>query len=332
MNSRVIILHGGAGRWSEKRLEKARLMLLNIAEEAMRILVNKGALDAVEYAIRSMEKNEVFNAGRGSALNLLGEVEVDAGLMTSEGKIGAAASVKEVMHPITLARIVMENTNHVLLAGDGAKYLAKLYGLLVKPNELITEYSYNRWITAIREIFNYYETGSIKDDNIRYYLTDIFPHILKFVQKYPEIRHEISKKIGEQVSDTVGAVAFDGRKIVAGVSTGGIFLKWPGRIGDSPIIGAGIYASKKGGCVATGHGEKIMKSLLCLRVIEHLDELNAAEAAKIVLDKYEEEINIRAGVIVVDNMGNWGVYHTTSKFPVVVMTDNETILRDFWRQ
>jgi len=331
MPKHVVLIHGGAGKWRKDRLTLAKKSLLSIANEVSKILKEKNSIDIVEFAIRCMELDEVFNAGRGAALNLLGEVELDAGIMTSEGKIGAVAAVRNVMHPISLAKIVMNELDHILLAGDGADYIAELYGLYSPSKKLITAYSYARWISAIKEITRYLAGEEIRDSSIKYYLKEIFPSILRFIRKKPELYERIKEKYSSKTSDTVGAVANDGKTIVAGVSTGGIFLKFPGRIGDSPILGAGFYATKNGGCVATGHGEKITRSLLCYKAVKYLGKYAAMEAARKALDESYSEIRIRAGIIIIDRNGNWGVYHTTENFPVAVVTEDEIIVKDYWR-
>lgn len=331
MLERIMIIHGGAGKWRKERLMRAKKALLDIASEIKKRFNKKNVIDLVEFAIKRMELDETFNAGRGAALNLLGEVELDAGIMTSDGMIGAVAAVRNVMHPISLAKIVMNELDHILLVGEGAERIAKLYNLYNPSNELKTDYSYVRWIKAIKEITNYLTGGEIRDDLIKYYLREIFPKILEFIKKNPEFLEQIKEKYSSEISDTVGAVASDGETIVAGVSTGGIFLKIPGRVGDSPILGAGFYANKNGGCVATGHGEKIMRSLLCYRVVNYLEKYSAVEAARKILDEFYSRIEIRAGLIIVDKNGDWGVYHTTEKFPVAIVLDDEVIVKDYWR-
>ncbi len=331
MPSQIILIHGGAGKWKKERLSRAKESLLNIANSVKNKMGEIDPIDAVEFVIRCMEEDETFNAGRGAALNLFGEVELDAGIMTSSGRVGAVAAVKNVLHPISLAKIVMNELDHVLVSGKGAEQLAKLHNLYTSPDKLVSDYAYNRWLRAIREIHNYLSGKEIQDDSIRYYLTEIFPNITNIIKDYPELYEEIKKRYSHNISDTVGALASNENIIVAGVSTGGIFLKFPGRIGDSPIIGAGFYATRKGGCVATGHGEEIMKNLLCYKAVNYLEKYSAVEAAKKALEEAYHRTRIKAGLIMVDNSGNWGVYHTTDYFPVAVIVSGKIIVKDYWR-
>lgn len=325
----ILILHGGAGKWSGKRLPIALDQLNEIARDSFLILKTNGALDAVEYAIKYMEKSEIFNAGRGAALNLFGEVELDAGLMTSDGKVGAVASVRNVMHPITLAKIVLQETDHVLMVGEGAEFLAKSRGLIVPKDELISDYAKKRWESAVKEILQRVK-GKITKHPLLDYMLTIFPHLIEFIKNNTSFLEHIKEKYGMGISDTVGAVAYDGKSFAAGSSTGGIFLKIPGRVGDTPIMGAGFFASKDGACSATGHGEAIMKTFLCKRAVEYAKKYGAEEGVKKLFEDVSKELNIRAGVILLDEEGNWGVYHTTKYFPVAIISEERIIIKDHW--
>ena len=228
---KLMVLHGGAGRWESKELDKALSVLRRAAEIGFKTLSNgDSALDAVVEAVSFMEYSGVLNAGRGSCRDLAGGVSLDAGVMWM-GRAGAVAHVKATWNAVKLARIVMEGTPHVLLAGDGADELARKKGL--PPLEVVT---------------------------------------------------------GEVNSDTVGAVALDENgRLASAVSTGGIRGKMPGRVGDSPIPGAGFWTSRLVASCSTGYGEAIIMAQPC-RLTSILYEekglplskalINACEAVK----------------------------------------------------
>ncbi|MHC1636969.1 MAG: isoaspartyl peptidase/L-asparaginase [Candidatus Nezhaarchaeales archaeon] len=202
---KLMILHGGAGRWDSKELDKALSVLRKAAEVGFKTLDNGGsALDAVVEAVSLMEYSGVLNAGRGSCRDSSGGISLDAGVMWMD-RAGAVAHVKATWNAIRLARIVMEETPHILLVGDGADELARKKGL--PPLEVVT---------------------------------------------------------GEVNSDTVGAVALDENgRLASAVSTGGIRGKMPGRVGDSPIPGAGFWASRLVASCSTGYGEAIIMAQPC---------------------------------------------------------------------
>ncbi|WP_054844284.1 isoaspartyl peptidase/L-asparaginase [Vulcanisaeta souniana] len=245
MNTKAVIaIHGGAGSASSFINEEHRQRYLNGLIDA----VNTGleaakrgdALDMVTEAVTTMEYDGSYDAGRGSVLNLYGEVEQDAGIMWG-GKdlsVGAVASVKHVINTIRLARLVMEKTDHVLITGNGTEELAKQFGLWVPSTELINEAKINRYKSLIRNLRSRYEK------NI-----------------------ELAKRFG--LTGTVGAVALDRNgNLAAATSTGGTILKWPGRVGDSPLPGGAGYWAENGVCAvsATGIGEFIIRAMASFRV------------------------------------------------------------------
>lgn len=222
-----IIVHGGAGpRRDQEQGEAARAGCLKAAEVGAAILAAGGsALDAVEQAARLMEDDPVFNAGRGAVLNADGEVELDASVMNGETlAAGAVAVVKTVKNPISLARLVMERTPHVLLVGEGADAFARAQGVpAIVPGSLVTPLQHQRWL---------------------------------------------ERKGGRH--GTIGAVAVDARgQVAAATSTGGTAGKLKGRVGDSPLIGAGTVAdSRWAAASATGVGEHIIRVGLARTVLE----------------------------------------------------------------
>jgi beta-aspartyl-peptidase (threonine type) len=250
------------------------------------LLDDNSALDAVEAAVKCMEDNPTFDAGVGSVLNAEGEIELDAAIM--DGKTlnaGAVAAVRNIRNPISLARRVMENSNHVFLVGEGANKFAVLQGF-EKFDGLVVKRELDRW-KKLREKYR----GTMK----------------------------FSDKNG-----TVGAVAIDSNgNIAASTSTGGVPFKLSGRVGDSCLIGCGLYADNRvGGVSATGYGESIIKIVLSKVVCELLGKgLTAQKAAEEGVKMLERKINGRGGVIVLDKKGSVGISYNTPKMARAYMTE-----------
>jgi beta-aspartyl-peptidase (threonine type) len=250
-----LLVHSGAGDIPESTLDIYQKNLEKIWKEGYKLLEDGwDALSVVEKVITFMEDSGVFDAGRGSFLNKEGYIEMDAAIMTSDGKAGAVGGVRTVRNPIRLARLVMEESPHVMLVGKGAERFAERFNL---PPFVLMENS------------------------------------------------------GMFSTDTVGAVALDKRgNIAAGTSTGGIREKLPGRVGDSPIIGAGTYASFWGGVSATGLGEDIIRFGLAKKIDILLREYKAQDAVTIAIEEAKSK-GIECGVIVIDRNGNTGIGYTT---------------------
>ncbi len=267
MKNLVIIANGGAGgiNFPYRRAQG----LKKAVNTGYEILKNGGSsLDAVEKAIMILEDETIFNAGTGSTLGLTGEIEMDASIMTADGNFGAVAAIKNVRYPIKVARLVMEKTDHLLLCGDGALKFARLCGM--KYHNPKTKEKERMWFRAKNRL-----------------KSDYFPRLCKLKELY----------------ETVGVVAMDKNGMIAvGTSTGGILLHLPGRVGDTPIIGAGTYANKYGGVSATGHGEMIMKTLLAFRTVAFMEKYSAPVAGKMAID-YATRNKCRAGLIGIDKHG-----------------------------
>jgi len=251
---KALILHGGAGSWRDHAIRAdAERTVEECTRLAWRVLEDSNnALNTVVEAVRCMEDSGVLNAGYGSTLDLLGGRSLDAGLMTSTGLMGAVAAVKATRNPIVLARIVAEETPHVLLAGEEADKLAILKGLppLPPPPRSVVE----RYVEAARRLLK----GEVSQDYYR--------RIYEFASKNASVYYTLLRELID-VFDTVGAVAVDDRGVLAAAtSTGGVTLKLPGRVGDTPIPGAGFYASHNTACSATGIGEYIIRAMPCLRL------------------------------------------------------------------
>ncbi|HON71734.1 MAG TPA: isoaspartyl peptidase/L-asparaginase family protein [bacterium] len=254
MKSVKLIVHGGAGDISSDTLGIYQKNLKEIWQSGYNLLKEGwDSLSVVEKVISLIEDTGVFDAGTGSFPNKEGYIEMDASIMTSDGRAGAVGGVRTIRNPIRLARLVMEETSHVMLVGEGAERFA--------------------------EQFN---------------LPPLTPR---------ESPYSIS-------TDTVGAVAMDKRGLIsAGTSTGGIRGKIPGRIGDSPIIGAGTYASFWGGISSTGFGEDIIKFGLAKKIDILLRQFPAQTAVDMVVEEAKYR-GIEFGVIVLDRLGNTGVGYT----------------------
>lgn len=249
------------------------------------------AMDAVEAAVKHMELDEHFNAGYGSILTTEGTVEMEASVMDGKTlKAGCITGVVDIMHPITVARRVMEKTPHNFLGFHGANKFIKQQKEfeLLKPGALVTDHAK----AALESWKEDQKSGN-----------------LKFAKT--EIGH--TKSDGE----TVGAVAIDQYgNIAVATSTGGITGKLPGRIGDTPILGSGTYCDNRyGGCSTTGHGETIMKSCLAFDIIKRIDYLgeDAQTATETACKNMTEKFIGTGGGITIDSNGKVGVSFTSKK-------------------
>jgi beta-aspartyl-peptidase (threonine type) len=292
--SHCIIVHGGAWTMPKPVVEGHLEGCRNAAEVGHDILSAKGsALDAVEATVRHMEENPVFNAGRGAHMNAKGEVELDAMIMEGTTlRLGSVASVRHVLHPVSLARQVMERTEHCMLVAEGAESFARGIDFpLVSNEELLVGTEVERW----KEI---QARGG-------------------FSSKEVFERRGEDPKLG-----TVGAVALDDEgHIAAATSTGGTPNKMPGRVGDSPLVGSGCYADdRSGGVSATGWGESIMKVCLARRVCEGIERGEGARAASDAAIRHMgERVGGLGGVITIDRGGRLAFSFNTPRMAVAMI-------------
>ncbi len=290
MKKPVIVVHGGAGYWPSKRQRAGLAGVRSAAKVGWQALEAGGhAKDAVESAVVALEDNPVFNAGVGSALNLAGEVETDAGIMYGEELEGAGvALVRGVRNPIKLARLVLERTDHVLIAGEGAIKLARAFGL--PRAKLAVGARLERWRWEKRAFTN--GRPGLLRKNLRLFRGGYLANTL----------------------DTVGAVALDSHgDLCAGCSTGGLSLKIPGRIGDSAILGAGLYADNTlGAAIATGIGELAVRLGISKTVCDAMREMPAEKAAGQSIKLAGKKVGRGLGIIAVDRNGGIGVAHNTT--------------------
>ncbi|MGI0493259.1 isoaspartyl peptidase/L-asparaginase family protein [Alkalinema pantanalense CENA528] len=287
-NGYSLMIHGGAGALEDLKYEATeaefRSSVLEILE-AGRSRLAKGdrALDVVEYCVTLLEDNPLYNAGRGSVLNAQGQVEMDAALMDGQTlKAGGVTCVKGVKNPIALARQVLEQGDHVLLAAEGALEFAK-----ARQVELCED-AYFITAARVQQLQEAQAAGRMTLDHER-----------------------IKQKLG-----TVGAVARDlSGNLAAATSTGGLVNKRWGRVGDTPIVGAGVFAENETCAVsATGYGEQFLRTVFAKTIASYVQfkGMDAAAAAQAGIDELVRKVNGDGGAIVIDGAGRCGAAQSTS--------------------
>lgn len=293
----AIVIHGGAGNFTlqdisaeKQNLYRAKLMEALTLGDS--ILKNNGtALEAVESVIMVLEDSPLFNAGKGAVFTNAGTIELDASIM--DGKTlnaGAVAGVGDIKNPISAALKVMTNSNHVILSGKGASDFAKIQGLEIA-------------------------------DSSYFYTEERFQSL----QKQKKSEKEIDKK------GTVGCVALDlDGNLAAGTSTGGMSNKKYGRIGDSPIIGAGTYADNKTcGISCTGHGEFFIRYVVAYDVsaLMKYKNLSIQQAADFVINEKLKNNGGSGGLIGIDKLGNITMsFNTSGMFRGTASSTNKPVV------
>jgi beta-aspartyl-peptidase (threonine type) len=307
MGNIAIAIHGGAGTLMTGSItpEKEKAFHEKLSEALMAgysILTQGGnSVDAVEAAVRMLEDSPLFNAGKGSVFNSDGKNEMDASIMNGKNlKAGAVAEVHTVRNPITAAKAVMEHSPHVLLASEGAEKFAKEQGLeIVDPSYFFDEERHKQWLAT-------------KDSDNASWAGDSMP--------VPSGSSE--KKFG-----TVGCVALDSNgNLAAGTSTGGVNNKKFGRVGDSPIIGAGTYANNKTCAVScTGEGEFFIRNVVSydISALMEYKGFNITQATTEAI-KNIAQMGGEGGLIAMDNQGNIvAPFNTSSMFRGWITTAGE---------
>ena len=282
-----LIVHGGAWNIPDELVESHRRGCSRALDIGWKILKRGGsAVDAVECILRDLEDDETFDAGRGSHLNALGEVELDASIMNGKTlRCGAVGAVRNIRNPISLARKIMDESEHILLVGSGAERFAAMHGIpLCQQSDLIAQRERNLW-------------NSIQGQE-SFLTKDTFGH-------------------AREASDTVGAVALDRDGVICvGTSTGGTLNKYPGRVGDTPLIGCGSYADNAiGGVSTTGWGEAMIKVVMAKTVID-LMEMNGGDpqaAALKGIEVLKRKAEGLGGVIVLNRKGEYGIAFNTPR-------------------
>jgi beta-aspartyl-peptidase (threonine type) len=282
MQPYAIAIHGGAGTLTREEMtpEKEaayRNGLRQAIEAGIHILEKQGsALDAVEAAVRVLEDHPLFNAGKGAAFSHDGTHELDAAIMDGHTReAGAVAGVKGIKNPVSLARLVMEKSDHVLLAREGAEEFARR--MKIEPVPEAYFYTQERYDQLQKKK----EQGGAPSENLK---------------------SQKGARFG-----TVGAVALDndGHLAVA-TSTGGLTNKRFGRVGDSPLVGAGTYANDRVAVSCTGDGEFFIRTVAAYDLASLLEYkgLELEEAGRVVIHEKLKELGGEGGLVAVDSRGN----------------------------
>jgi beta-aspartyl-peptidase (threonine type) len=287
-----MVLHGGCGKLQPTQEEDAhRAGIARALDSGLAASEGGGsAVDAVESAVMAMEDDPHFNCGYGSVLDFNGRVQMDAALMTSALEAGGVVNAAGLRHPIHAARLVMEETDHVLLGEPGLSEFLDAVGI-DRTNDMVAPNRLEEW----KRLKAKFGSGE-------------FEGFSRNVEFYRRAGNEVS----EGRFSTVGAVALDDSGLLAAAtSTGGIRMKIFGRIGDSPIIGCGTYADRYGAASATGIGEQIMKLTLCRLAVFYMRSLGAKAAVAKAVDEARER-GFECGLIGIDASGGLGLDFTTS--------------------
>ena len=278
----TIIVHGGAGRFPDDLVQPRLDGCTEAAQRGWQLLRNGGsALDAVQTAVETLEDNPLFNAGIGAPLNALGEVELDASIMDGARlAAGAVAAVQGIKNPVVLARRILEDGRHVLLAGEGARLFARDHAVAsCEPQALVTPAQQQRW---------------------------------------------------QEKHGTVGAVAIDAQgHLAAATSTGGLFNKLPGRVGDTALIGSGTYANAIAGVSCTGIGEAIMRVVLAKAAADWIASgTTAKDAAARAVALVAEHTGSEAGLILITRSGEAAYAHNSAHMPVCIIRNGQAPITD----
>ena len=291
----ALIVHGGAGSWRPGSDADAIEGTTAAVAAGRRILEAGGsALDAAMAASVVLEDNPIFNAGTGAVLNFDGFVEFDACVMLSDAaQIGAVSGLQRVKNPILVARQVMEQTDHVMLTGDGATRFARVMGHA--DYDPITAARRADWIekkAKLQIAVGADGKGAMK--------------IRNFLMSHPEY-----------AGGTIGAVALDANgTLCACTSTGGVTMKLVGRVGDTPLPGCGTYASKFAASSATGTGEYVIRALATRQISDNVEKGMSLEASiGAVLDDLGRDFDADVGFIGIDAFGNAVGAHRTKHMP-----------------
>lgn len=294
----ALAVHGGAWNIPDDQIDSSLAGVGAALRHGWeRLQRGESGLDVVENVVRMLEDDPTFNAGRGSHLNRLGRVELDASMMEGDAlEAGAVAAVQRVRHPISLARKVLEESEHVLLVGRGARLFAREHGVeSCRARDLL--------VGRAREQYLRIRAGE----------TDL-------------VQEEFAPPdAGDEHMGTVGCVARDRTgRLVAGTSTGGTLDKYPGRVGDSPLIGAGTYADSLAGAAScTGWGEGILRVVMAKTAIDRLAAGASLERASAEALRDLDRIGGRAGMILLDARGRATAIYNTPRMARGVAIEGE---------
>ena len=289
-----LMVHGGAGALDNVKDDKTAYRYLDSIRRTLehgRDVMELGgsALQAVEACASLLEDDPVFNAGCGSVLNEYGKVEMDAAIMDGRDQsAGAVAAVDNIANPVQLARLVMTESEHVMLISEGAMRFADHCGMERVPEDY------------------FYTPDRVEQ-----------LHQARLQHKIMLDHDDTGEDTEDQKYGTIGAIARDPEgNLAAATSTGGIVNKRMGRVGDSPIIGAGVYADNETCAVsATGFGEDFMRSVISKTVSDfmYMQGMDAKQATEAGIEYLARKVKGRGGVIVIDKDGNCSSGFTTKK-------------------
>ncbi len=279
----MIIVHGGAGNWKDEKIPIGIQEVEKAAQVGFKVLLSGGsAVDAAEACTMQMENCGKLNAGIGGKNNIEGFKELDA--LIADGstlRTGAVMALRDVQNPISVARYIMEKTDYIMFAGEGAR---KIYEKMI-------------------------EEGYRREQN----------------------SGVVADPFNQDVSDTVGCVVVDEKgRIAVTSSTGGISKKMVGRVGDSPIFGAGAFANEVCGATATGYGEHIVRvsmSRMAVLFVEQGDDVQTA--AEKAMDLFEKKTGSEAGIIMADKNGEWGKATNAKAMPTALIRGDLKSLQTF---
>lgn len=302
MGKIALVVHGGAGQDSDhikENFEGYKKGLADALAAGYKVLEENGsAVDAVEAAVNSLEDNPLFNAGRGSAINAMGEVEMCASIMNgAELNSGAVAVIKNVKNPVTLAKAIMLNTDYIYLAGTGALEYAKSINIKLEPDAyFVTEHQYDVYMKKRQDEFM--STRKIAREQIR-----------------------------QRMHGTVGAVAVDRKgNVAAATSTGGTENAKEGRIGDSSMIGVGTYANNLTAAIScTGDGEYLIRGVLAHNISSVMFHKGCSvqEACDYVVHELNKEIHGDIAGIAVTPKGEVGIAFNSPRLHRGVKVEGE---------
>ncbi len=315
-NNIVLVIHGGAGTIRRENMTQAQESAyegaLTFALQTGYDILKKGgtALDAVEAAVRTMEDNPLFNAGKGAVFTNEGRNELDAAIMNGKTlAAGSVASVTTIRNPISAARKVMEQSPHVMMIGAGAERFAQQQGLeIVNPSYFYTE---DRWQGLLRAK----RADSLKTEEEK--------------KKSSGIRQQENR---DDKYGTVGAVALDSYgNLAAATSTGGMTNKKFGRVGDAPIIGAGTYANNATCAVScTGWGEYFIRLVVAKSVSDQMEYkgVSVEEAANDMIMNKVPALGGDGGLIALDKNGNFTMpFNTSGMYRGYIKADGRAVVR-----
>ena len=291
----ALIVHGGAGSWRPGSDADAIFGTTAAVAAGRKILEAGGsAIDAACAAAVVLEDNPIFNAGTGAVLNIDGFVEMDACVMVSDNaQIGAVSAIQRVKNPILVARQVMEQTDHIMLAGEGAQRFARVMGHA--DHDSITPERRADWQdkkSKLQVAVGADGKGAMKIRNL--------------LKSHPEY-----------AGGTIGAVAMDANGVLcACTSTGGVTMKLVGRVGDTPLPGAGTYASTFAASSATGTGEYVIRALACRQISDNVERgMSLRASIDAVLQGMGRDFDADVGFIGIDANGNTIGAHRTPHMP-----------------